>query len=200
MIMVPPAPRAICGDIELRMITPRSAGQLYALARDPNVSAYLQWSPHQTTEDSLTYIHDTRKLWQHGSAWLVGIFDRAREQLIGCTGLSSIDLPNHRAEAGSWIGVARQGQGHNVAAKAALATVAFELLGIERIEFLVMIDNIQSLAAMRKLPSIREEGTLAKRLWREGKGFDAVLFALVKDDFDPEMWPSVKLITSSTTR
>ncbi len=192
-----PSPRVRCGAIELRLVTPRAAHQLFALARDPAVSAQLQWSAHETVDDSLEYIHDSLALWQRGRAWLPGIFDHEREQLVGCTGIHGIDRPNRRAEAGTWIGVPFQGRGYNLESKAALATFAFDHLELARLEFLTRIDNPRSLAAMRKLPGVREEGVLGQRIWRGGVGHDAVLFALLADEFDPGAWPSVELVINS---
>ena len=188
-----PAPRVRCGPIELRLVTPKSAQQLFSLARDPAVSRQLQWSTHETIDDSLGYIHDARALWQRGRAWLPGIFDHERGQLVGCIGLSGIDRPNRRAEVGTWIGAPYQGRGYNLPAKAALAALAFKHLDLARLELLTRTDNGRSLTAMRSLPGVREEGVLAQRLWRDGVGHDAVLFALLADDYDPAAWPPVEV-------
>jgi ribosomal-protein-alanine N-acetyltransferase len=188
-----PSPRVRCGPIELRLVTPRAAHQLFALAREPEVSAQLQWDAHRTVEDSLEYIHDARSLWQRGRAWMPGIFDHEREQLVGCTGITGIDRTNRRAEAGSWLGLPFQGGGFNLPAKAALVTFAFEQLELARLEFLARVDNPRSIAAMRKLPGVREEGTLARRIWHGGIGHDAVLFALLAEEFDPAQWPAVEV-------
>jgi RimJ/RimL family protein N-acetyltransferase len=195
---MPAPPRVRCGDVELRLVTPRAAHQLYALARDPAVSAQLQWSAHRSVDDSLEYVHDARSLWQQGRAWLPGIFDHACEQLVGCTGISSIDRPNRRAEVGTWIGVPYQGRGFNLSSKAAVATFAFEHLDIARLEFLTRVDNERSIAAMRRLPGIREEGVLGRRIWRDGVGHDAVMFALLAEEFDPAAWPAVEVLNAAT--
>ena len=186
-----PSPRVRCGAAELRLITPRAANQLFALARDPAVSAMLQWSAHGTVDDSLEYVHDALALWKRGRAWLPGIFDHEREQLVGCIGLTGIDRANRRAEVGTWIGVPFQGRGYNLEAKAALATFAFRELELSRLEFLCRVDNARSLAALRRLPGIREEGVLGERIWRDGVGHDAVMFALLESEFDAAAWPEV---------
>ncbi len=181
------------------MITPRSAGQLFALARDPAVSAKLQWPAHESIDDSLAYVHDTRALWQRGRAWLPGIFDHERGQLVGCTGISCIDRPNHRAEVGTWIGTPFQGGGYNLASKAAVAVVAFDLLDLARLELLTRVDNPRSIAALRKLPGIREEGVVAQRIWKDGVGHDAIQFALLKTEFDRTAYPPVTIEDPTTT-
>lgn len=188
-----PSPRVRCGDVELRLVTPRAAHQLFALAREPEVSAQLQWRAHERIEDSLEYIHAARTLWQRGRAWMPGIFAHERAQLVGCTSISNIDRPNRRAEVGTWLGLEFQGHGYNLQTKAAVATFAFEHLQLERLEFLTRVDNPRSLAAMRRLPGIREEGVLARRIWRGDEAFDGVLFALLAEDFDPSAWPAVQV-------
>lgn len=186
------APRIVsCGPIELRLITPRSAGQLFALARDPEASRMLQWEPHRSVEDSLEFIHDARRLWELRTAWLPGIFHTETGALLGTTGVTGIDRANRRAEVGTWLGVQHQGLGYNRPLKAAVATFAFDVLDVDRLEFLVRTDNDRSLRAMRSLPGVREEGTLSQRLRRAGVAYDAVLFALLVDDFDGARWPSV---------
>lgn len=175
------------------MVTPRTAPQLFALARDPEVSRLLQWSAHETLDDSLEYVHDARALWNRGRAWLPGIFDRERGHLVGCTGISAIDRPNRRAEVGTWIGVPYQGAGYNLASKAAVAAVAFDHLDLARLEFLTRVDNERSIRAMRRLPGIREEGVLGQRIWRDDTGHDAVLFALLARDFRRAEWPEVEV-------
>lgn len=187
--------RLVCGPVELRLITPRSARQLFALARDPEVSRLLQWQAHRTVDDSLEFIADARTLWQRRRAFLPGIFLREDDQLVGCTGLSAVDHPNRRGEVGTWIAPAWQRTGVNVHAKAAMLAFAFDAINLERVEFLVRVDNQRSLRSMRRLPGIREEGVLAARLCRDGVAHDAVMFALLRADHDrhAHAWPTVEV-------
>ncbi|MCW2961899.1 MAG: GCN5-related N-acetyltransferase [Thermoleophilia bacterium] len=186
-------PRLQCGPVELRLVTPRSAQQMYALARDPEVSRLLQWPPHRSVDDSLEFIHEARTLWERRTAWLPGIFDLERGKLVGATGIHGIDEANRRGEVGTWLGVPHQRRGFNLPAKAAVVTFGFQELQLARLEFLVRVDNERSLRAMRQLPAIREEGVLAQRIWRDGAGHDAVLFALLADEFEPSAWPDVHI-------
>jgi RimJ/RimL family protein N-acetyltransferase len=188
---MPGSPRAQAGSIELRLTTPRSAQQLFALARDPHVSTMLQWPAHKTVDDSLQFIHDARALWEREAAWLPGIFHTDRDDFIGCIGLSSIDRANLRAEVGTWLGIPHQGHGYNLYAKAAVVRVAFEVLGLRRLELLVRVDNERSLSAARRLPAIRDEGIQFDRIKRDETSYDARCFSLLARDYDPTAWPSV---------
>jgi len=176
--------------IELRLLTPRSAQQLLRLASDAELTRFLQWPAHQTIDDSLSFIHDARRLWEQELAFLPGIFDRNTEQLVGSIGLSAIDAANRRAEIGTWIGSQFQRTGYNRHAKAALLTYAFHDVGLERIEFIVRSDNAHSIASIASMPGIVHEGRLRRRIVSQDAAFDGELFALIREDWNPADWPA----------
>ena len=189
-----PQLRLTCGPIELRLATPRAAPQLFQLARDPEVSQYLQWHAHTSIEDSLAYIREAARLWRRGIAYLPAVFDIERQTLLGSTGISSIDRTNRRAEVGTWLGVRHQGAGLNLPIKAAVFQLGFGQLGLERLELLVRTDNERSLAATRKLPALTDEGVQHARIWAAGEPHDAVMFSIVRGDWDPTDWPPVTAV------
>lgn len=184
------APRTVtCAPIELRLITPRDAARLHAIARDPDATRMVQWDAHHTIETSLEFVHDTQRLWQRRVAWIAGVYRSEDGTLMGTISISGIDRVNARAEVGTWLGTPYRGRGYNRAIKAAALTFCFTALDLNRVEFLTRVDNEPALRAMRRLPSIREEGRLAERLHKDGTAHDAVLFALLKRDFDAAHWP-----------
>lgn len=196
--------RITSGPVQLRMITPRSATQLFTLARDPLLSRFLQWPAHETVQDSIDYINDARRFWEQRVAFLPGIFDTERDRLIGCTGVSQVDRTNRRGELGTWLGRPYQRRGFNLHAKAAMLHFAFSIIQLRRLELLVRVDNEASLASVRRLPRVREEGVLAQRLAFEHSErggvesggvelHDAVLFSLLADEWRPDEWPSVSV-------
>lgn len=186
-----------CGPVELRLMTPRVAQELFVLARDPDVSTYLSWPAHETIEDSLRFIHDARALWERRLAWLPGIFEAEGGRLVGCIGVSGIDRANARAEVGTWLGAAHQGQGFNVPAKSAMLAAAFGELELRRLELLVRIDNDRSLQAVRGLPGMRDEGVQGERIVQQGVAYDAHAFALLRSEFRVDAWPTATVNVGS---
>lgn len=186
---------AICGPVELRRLTPRSAHQLFAMAREGDLTTYLAWQPHRTIDDSLSYIDDTWRLWDRRTAFLPGIFERERDRLIGTTGLIHIDRANRCAEVGSWIGIPHQGRGYNVPSKAAVFALAFDILGIQRLEMLVRVDNERSISAVEKIPCVIDEGILHRRIWSpsDSTSIDARIFAVTRETWDPSLLPAVTI-------
>ncbi|MCW2972120.1 MAG: acetyltransferase [Thermoleophilia bacterium] len=195
--MTPSLRSVACGPVELRLMTPRVAQELFVLARDPDVSRYLSWPPHETVEDSLRFIHDARSLWERHLAWLPGIFATDSGRLLGCIGISGIDRANARAELGTWLGTPHQGQGCNVPAKSALLAAAFGELDLRRIELLVRVDNDRSLRAVRALPGVRDEGVQAERIVQQGIAYDAAAFALLRSEYDAAAWPTATVNVGS---
>lgn len=185
--------RLTCDRVQLRLITPRSASQLFQLARVPTLSHTLQWEPHQSVDDSLAYIAHARSLWTRRVAFMPGIFDLENEWLVGATGISGIDRSNHRGEVGTWIGIPYQGTGVNRLAKAAIFALGFEVLGLRRLELLVRVDNERSLAATAKLPGIIDEGVQHLRLFKRGIGYDARMFAITTETYDRAAYPAVEI-------
>lgn len=177
--------------VELRLMTPRSAQQLLRLAQDPELTRYLQWPAHASIDDSLEFISDARRLWENEAAFLPGIHDRSSDELVGSIGVSSIDRANRRAEIGTWIGVPYQRSGFNRHAKAAIFWYAFREVGLERLEFIVRSDNAGSLGSMATMPGVHHEGTLRNRLLSPDGAHDAVMFSLLRDDWNPDDWPQV---------
>jgi RimJ/RimL family protein N-acetyltransferase len=193
-------PRISTDRIELRLLTPHAAPQLLRIAGDPALTRYLQWPPHTSVDDSLEFISDARRLWETETAFLPGIFDRERDQLVGSIALSSIDPVNRRAEVGTWIGVPYQRTGLNEHAKAAVFAYAFRDLGLTRLEFLVRSDNDSSLRSLRAMPGITHEGTLRARLRTHDTAHDAELFSLLARDWNAADWPSVTIAHAPSWR
>lgn len=189
--------RLATDTVELRLITPRHAQQLFRLARDPDVSRYLQWSPHRTIDDSLAYIKDCHRLWHQRVAFLFGIFEVASDDLIGSIGLSGIDRANARAEVGTWLGTEFQGRGYNLHAKACVFAFGITTLELCRLELISRVDNEPSLKALGRLPGAIDEGVQHLRLRRDEHSFDARMFALTADTYTPSDYPDVTIAAGS---
>jgi ribosomal-protein-alanine N-acetyltransferase len=183
--------RISSGRILLRKVTPASAQQLYRLAREPKVSEWLQWPPHESIDDSLGFINDAHQLWERKTAFFLGIFDAETDTLMGSTGISSIDRANRRGEVGTWLGLPYQGQGHNLNIKAAVFTFAFDVLGLHRLELLVKAPNERSYRANLKIPGVIDEGLQHSRLWTRGTCYDAHMLAVTRESYDAADYPSV---------
>lgn len=185
--------RISSGPIELRLPELDDDARLFALASDPDLTRFLQWPTHRTTDDSRSYIVDARALWARRVALLPCIYRTSDDELLGAIGVSHIDRPNARAEVGTWLGTGFQRQGFNLPAKAAIFRFAFEVLGLHRLELLVRTDNAASLRSMERLPGVQHEGVARMRIRTADVSHDAHTFAITSADWEPAAWPDVRI-------
>ena len=79
--------------------------------------------------------------------WDLNFAVRRDGQVIGTQGLAAADFPTvRRAESGSWLGLAHQGQGFGKEMRRAVLHFAFECLGAEEVTSAAYTDNPASQA------------------------------------------------------
>jgi ribosomal-protein-alanine N-acetyltransferase len=103
-------------------------------------------------------------------------------ELIGAVGLVVNKRFNH-AELGFWIDKDFWGKGYATEAARAVMDYGFNKFGLHKIFAHHMTKNPASGRVMKKL-GMREEGLLKEHLLRSGKYEDAVLYGVLKDDWD----------------
>lgn len=118
-----------------------------------------------------------------GEDFVYALLDREEAEAAGGAGLHT-RVGEGALEIGYWVRASRVGRGLATEATAALARVAFEIAGVDRVEIRVDPANEASLRVPRRL-GFREEAVLRRRLPARPGGppeRDAVLFALFADE------------------
>lgn len=110
------------------------------------------------------------------------------QKIIGSSRYYDITLKQRRLMIGyTWYIQAARGTAANPECKLLLLTHAFENLNINRIGFSPNANNVNSIAALKKLGAT-EEGTLRQYIiMRDGNTNDSVLFSIIKSE-----WPVIK--------
>lgn len=98
--------------------------------------------------------------------------------------LSRIHPINRCAELGYWVRSGRTGKGIATAAVVQAASIAFQDLGLKRVEMLIAIGNGRSQPVAEKAGAQRE-GVPRQRLWVGDQIFDAALYSLLPVDLTP---------------
>ena len=168
-------------NLTLRLATPADAPALFELASDPQVTRFFSWGPYTSIEQPLAYIEKLVGQRERGEQLDVLIVDHQHGP-IGVTGLVEFSHRDRRAIVGSWLGRRWWGSGANTEAKALVARLAFEHLGLDRVGAYADVENGRSQAALAKVGFVRE-GVL--RSWhRHGDTVhDVVMYGLLRDDF-----------------
>lgn len=169
------------GGCFIRPLVPDDAMALFdaVSASMPELSRWQDWASADYSIDSArAFIDDSCAQWAVSLANReFGIFDTQREQLVGCVGINQINPGNRFANLGYWVCSSHTGLG--VATRAAQLAVrfGFEHLGLNRLEIVVLPDNLRSRRVAEKLGA-RCEGLLANRLMFRQQAHDALMFCL----------------------
>jgi len=167
---------------------------------------WLPWA-HESygTEDARSWIEDRERAWDEGEAYSFAIvrpdettsggtddtFAGAASDeawFLGGVGINRIDRQNRVGNVGYWVRTCARGQGVATTAVRLAARVGFEQAGLRRLEFLVSVENEASRRVAQKVGA-RREGVLRRRLRVREWVDDAVLYALLADNFGDAGWP-----------
>jgi RimJ/RimL family protein N-acetyltransferase len=114
-----------------------------------------------------------------GVDFLYGIFDREEREVLGGTGLHTRAGEGAR-EIGYWIHAAHVRRGYATEAAAALTRVAFELVGVERVEIRCDPKNEASAGVPRKLGFTLESVLAGDTIEVDRQPRDTMVWALLR--------------------
>jgi len=146
------------------------------------LSYWLPWChPDYSLADAEAWVAYSLAAWRKQSEFPLGVFDVHNGELIGCTGLSQVNGVNRSANLGYWIGEPHRGRGIATRAVALTAAIAFEELGLVRLEIVVLPHNRSSLRVADKLGATREVEA-RNRLMFQGQPSPAIVHSLIPSD------------------
>ncbi|MDY6828683.1 MAG: GNAT family protein [Pseudomonadota bacterium] len=104
-------------------------------------------------------------------------------EVVGTTRFCRVAWPHRRVEIGyTWLAPKYQGRGINRAAKHLMLDYAFETLGMQRVEFITDLLNLQSQRALERIGA-RREGLLRRHMrMADGRVRDSVVYSIVDTD------------------
>jgi ribosomal-protein-alanine N-acetyltransferase len=178
-------PTLDAGPFALRMIGPDDTEDLLAIFGDEEVMRYWSTPPlvdlqaAQDLADQIQQCFDSRSLFQWG---LVRSDD---DRVIGTCTLSSLSVQNRRAELGYALARSEWGQGVMSRVLPVVVGFGFETLDLHRIEADVDPRNPASFRLLDRL-GFKKEGYRREYYILNGEIQDAVLYGLLKREFEPE--------------
>ena len=165
----------------LRPIRRSDARDLYAYARDPEVSRHVLWTPHASIADSRAFIRDIRRQYRKGFPSSFAIELKAERKMIGTIGYMWINPEFRSCEIGYSLARPYWNQGIMTEALKELIRYTFESMRINRIEAMHEVDNPASGRVMEKAGMLCE-GTLRQRVRNKGHYSDVQLYSILACD------------------
>ncbi len=177
------------GGLFLRQPTLGDAPILFATVsrhRD-DLRAWLPWvDSTQSVSDTIDFIESSLDKRAAGEAFVYGIWQDL--DFRGVIDIHAVDPVNASAQVGYWLKPSARGFGHVTLAAAAMLGIAFEILGLERVEIRCACGNEASAGIPIKL-GFTEEATL-RHAQRTAAGFaDLRLFSLLAGDYHSMLKP-----------
>ena len=120
--------------------------------------------------------------WDNGSIYAFNIIDESNDQIVGFAGLNFIIHQYQIAGLFYQVRTSRLGEGIATEAAKLVLKYGFEELDFQRIELVILKDNIASQKVAEKLGAVRE-GLQRNRLQIGGSSQDAYMYSLIPTDF-----------------
>jgi ribosomal-protein-alanine N-acetyltransferase len=176
-------PTLLTERLALRWLTPADVPALYEVFSDPEVTRYWSSPPLSDLAGAEALLTDIREGFTRRTLLQWGIARRDDDRVVGTCTLAGLTPAHRRAELGFALGRRHWGQGYIAEALPALVTFAFEQLGLHRLEADVDPRNRASVRALERL-GFRREGYLRERYHMHGEIQDAILYGLLRPDWD----------------
>lgn len=147
------------------------------------------WTPFPQNLEAMEAYYDAN---QAPNTAAFAICDRKDDTLIGNARLSEINWVHRSCYYGRLIAPEHQGRGLGSEALIHLLRYGFYSLGMNRIWSSAWVDNEISLSSNRKI-GMSEEGILRQFVYKNGRFNDAVVLAMLREDFErlhggPDKW------------
>ncbi|WP_199098434.1 GNAT family protein [Dyella sp. ASV21] len=146
------------------------------------VGRWLDWcTPAYSLDDAIHWIERTRLAWQGvGDECALAIVD-GEDRLVGSIGINHWQHDFRMANLGYWVRQSRQGEGAASAATRLLAAHALQVPELQRLEIVVIADNLASRRVAEKVGA-QLESVARHRLVLRGQPMDAAIYSLVAGD------------------
>lgn len=116
------------------------------------------------------------------------MIEQATGRIAGTTRIMHLDRTHRNAEIGcTWISPDFWRTAVNTEAKSLILQHCFEELGLIRVDFSIVSDNLRSQRAIERIGAVREGVQRKDRITAGGQAMDIVLYSIIDDE-----WPAVK--------
>jgi len=171
------------GDILVRPLTMDDAASLYRAVRSSvdSLSYWLPWCHRDySLGDAAAWVEHAVACWAAGSEFPLGVFDAAGE-VIGGTGVNHLNRAHGLGNLGYWVCDGARNRGVATIAARAAALLGFDVLGLTRLEIVMLPHNAASQRVAEKLGALREVQARNRVLFH-GCPTAAVVYSLVPGD------------------
>ena len=167
----------------LRKLRMEDAEDMFEYGQDREIAFRGLWPPLQSLEESRADLAEALEGYAGGSAISWAIEHKADRKMIGRIGLGPYSRMNHRAEIGYAMNRNYWGQGLATEAVRGVLRFAFREMSLNRVQAIVLPDNIGSMRVLEKA-GMQREGLLRKYQYVLGDYWDVYMYGMLKSDWE----------------
>lgn len=179
---IPPLPEVETERLLLRALRESDADALFAMFSDWEVMRYWSRGPWTDRGEALEHIARMNQGRANVEYYPWAIATQGDDALIGTMSLFDIQREHGRAQVGYSLLPSQQGKGYATEALRAALHVAFEALGLQRIEIDIDPANVTSRRLVERCGA-KLEGHFRRRWFVHGQWADSVMYGLLREDF-----------------
>ena len=169
----------------LRRMRTGDAEDMYAYARQNDVTRYLLWSPHPDIYHTKEYLEYIATRYATGSFYDWAVVYRENNRMIGTCGFANINCANDSGEIGYVLNPEYWGRGIAAEAVRAVLQFGFERLSLHRIEARFIEGNHASLRVMQDV-GMTFEGYLRDSMLIKGDYRTVGYCSILSKEYCPE--------------
>jgi RimJ/RimL family protein N-acetyltransferase len=173
-------PYLIGTKVYLRPVEREDVPFILPWMNDPDVTRTLRFYRPMNREAEEAFLDH---IYKSETDLVLGITVKQDDRLIGLTGLHQMDFKNRHASFGITIGEKGEwGKGYGTEATALMVRHAFGTLNLNRVWLHVYECNGPAIQIYEKI-GFRREGVLRQEHYREGRYWDTISMALLREDW-----------------
>lgn len=116
------------------------------------------------------------------------MIEQSTDKVVGTSRIMHLDRVHRNAEIGcTWISPEYWRTPVNTESKSLMLQYCFKELGLIRVDFTVVGDNLRSQRAIERIGAVKEGVMRKHRITSEGTVLDNVMYSIIDDE-----WPAVK--------
>ena len=168
--------------LTLRRMLKRDSGDMYEYARDPEVSEYLLWQPHESENYTRRYLSYLQSRYRAGDFYDWAVVWREEDRMIGTCGFTKIVIDSNSAEVGYVLNREFWGRGIAPEAVRAVFRFAFDELRLHRVEAHYMLGNERSRRVMEKV-GMKYEGAFRDSIYVKGRYVTVGVCSILENEY-----------------
>ena len=168
--------------LALRRITMDDAADIFEYAHVPEVSEFLIWYPHQTSQDSINFIKFAEEKFANDDWIIFGIELIEKKKLIGTIDIRGWMGVNNCAETGYVISKEFWNKGITTEALRSVIKFSFDELQLNRVEAHCENENIGSWKVMEKC-GMKYEGTLREKVFVKERYRSMKMYSILRSEY-----------------